>query len=69
MLFTREEARQQACPIATIANWTRNETAHCIADACMMWRWWGWEKYGDDDAPTHVGYCGLAGRPVEEEGP
>jgi hypothetical protein len=34
------------------------EPSHCIADICMMWRWF------DNGLETKVlGYCGLAGKP------
>lgn len=45
---------------------------NCLANACMAWRWAGWETdFGTvapappDDAKTgpRLGYCGLAGKP------
>lgn len=57
----------------------------CIGDRCAMWRWGEWERKSERyvaeleggcrkeatriaDVPTK-GYCGLAGRPEEEDTP
>lgn len=35
-------------------------TSRCIGAVCMAWRW---NEHKTDDARTHHGYCGLAGKP------
>ena len=51
---------------------TNPDSARCIADDCMAWRWSDWEKivypaggYDQTEPPEDVkmGFCGLAGRP------
>ena len=69
--MTENEARTMWCPFAadsaeTYGSFNRNAdyetprfpgSCHCLASACMAWRW----------DPRHQaeldGYCGLAGKP------
>jgi hypothetical protein len=56
----------------TEADDNRNSTKHdfdrqpvCIGSACMAWRWKAQQQLPIDEglAPSHEGYCGLAGQP------
>jgi hypothetical protein len=61
-LITHEEALYMLCPLYAFAAGNGQET--CAGDACMMWRHWGsTAEYGK--GIQDVGYCGLAGRPLE----
>ncbi len=82
-MMTEEEAKKKICkrfPVCTSIDtncegsqqrFYEEFTLHCIASACMMWRW---EKYlsatqfeADGNTPimkqTNCGFCGLGGKP------
>jgi hypothetical protein len=58
MLVTQEEAWGKVCMIATKI---RGEFNPCDAKNCMAWRW------STAPGPPWKGYCGLAGKPENED--
>lgn len=68
--MTPDEAKQRWCPMAREhgGNASINRSAierseawsKCIADQCMMWRWY------TPHASDQSGYCGLAGFGAEK---
>lgn len=79
MQLTEEMARKKWCPFVRTTGGNRfyNEKTdgfqntpnvyHCIASDCMAWRelHFSHVKGGDASMEQH-GYCGIAGRPVQE---
>jgi len=56
MVKTCKEAYNMMCPKRCVPS---DEAAVCVADDCMMWRW-----FDMSDAEERRGFCGLAGKPV-----
>lgn len=52
MLLTESEAVKKLCP---------HTESGCIVKSCMAWRW------STAPGPPWKGYCGLAGKPEDEE--
>lgn len=56
MLLTEQEALHKSCCNKI------EQHDRCIGKCCMAWRWS--LRWGDR---TRKGYCGLAGKPEDEE--
>lgn len=61
MILTEEEAKKKWCPYSRVDG----GEGCCLAPDCAAWRW----VYPPEsnDAAHCVGYCGLAGKPLEAE--
>ena len=77
MLIQEDNAIMKWCPMRRVSNkevgegynstyvgedLLDTEVCWCIGADCMMWRW------ASDLKSTDVGYCGLAGKPVDRVG-
>ena len=62
MLCTWKEALNMTC--------CRDLSDTCVSYGCMAWRWYDTlvdPLTGKPDAKSRRGYCGLAGKPEQEE--
>jgi hypothetical protein len=70
MILTEAEAKTKWCPFSRIGAYGQNrnqdppvdfrEPCTCIASRCMAWR-----KTTTDVLTESQGYCGLAGKPID----
>lgn len=81
MLVTSSAARTKWCPFVRVENSNRDyamlmqgpesgdKLFRCIGDACMAWRQFHLShvKSAEGEAVEAHGYCGLAGRPEQEQ--
>ena len=63
MVVTRAQAQEMYCCSCTQGR----ETARCLADKCMAWRWTQYRNSDPRLPPVAVhertGYCGIGGKP------
>ncbi len=55
MSLAESDAKFKSCPLLKTAD---DKLRFCLASACMMWR--------RASAGSDEGWCGLAGKPVED---
>lgn len=63
MLMTLRNCDGVYCPFLLILPYSG--VSHCAGCDCAMWRWAPSNKLPDELKGQRVGYCGLAGKPLE----